>query len=171
MNLFKSTLIATALVAAGFAGTANAATATGNFQAKIVITESCTFSTAGASDVDFLSKARSSAGDVDATGTLVVTCTSGTPYTIALNAGSYGGATVTTRRMHNGTGVGVSVPYTLYRNTGRTQNWGNTAGTDTVAGTGNGNAQNVSVYGRVLSADTNVPAGTYADTITATINY
>ena len=168
MNLFKSTLIATALVAAGFAGTANAATPVSTtFQAKIVITEACSFSTA-ATDVDFQTKARGSAGDVDATGTLVVTCTNGTPYTIALSAGSQAGATVTTRKMSNGTN---SLPYGLFRDTNRTQNWGNTIGTDTVAGTGNGNPQNVPVFGRVLSAGTTlVPAGTYVDTIQATNN-
>lgn len=168
MNLFKSTLIATALVAAGFVGNAHAAQDTDTFNVKIVITESCSFS-AAATDVDFQSKARGSAGDVDATGTLVVTCTNGTPYTIALNAGTYSGATVTSRRMSSGSS---NVPYSLYRDSNRTENWGNTGAADMVAGTGDGNAQNISVYGRVLSADTvGASAGTYTDTITATINY
>jgi spore coat protein U-like protein len=168
MKLFKSTLIATALVAAGFAGTANAAVVNSTFQAKIIITEACSFSSAS-TDVDFLTKARGSAGNSDATGTLVVTCTNGTPYTIALNAGSYPSATVTSRRMSSG---GNSIPYGLYRNAARDQNWGNTQNSDTVAGTGNGNPQNVSVFGRVLGADTlAAPAGTYTDTIQATITY
>lgn len=169
MNLFKSTLIATALVAAGFAGTANAATATSNFQAKIVITESCAFSTTGASDVDFGTKARSAGGNEDDNGTLVVNCTTGTPYNIGLSAGAYTGATVTTRRMSFGAN---SIPYSLYRDAARTLNWGNTVGTDTLTGTGNGANQTVTVFGRVAGgANVNVPAGTYVDTITATITY
>ncbi|KAF1700713.1 Csu type fimbrial protein [Pseudoxanthomonas kaohsiungensis] len=167
MNLFKNTLIATALVAAGLAGTASAATDTRNFQVKINITESCLFSTSASSDLDFGNKARLSANDVDSTSTLVVTCTNGTPYNIGLNAGTGSGATDTARKM---TGPGGTVPYSLYKNTGRTQNWGDT-GTNRVAGTGSGSAQTITVYGRVLSADTGVSAGTYTDTITATITY
>src|SRR5690348_15641269 len=80
MNVFKSTLIAAALVAAGVAGNADAATANSNFQVKINITESCSFSSTGASDVDFGNKARMSTGNVDTTGILVVNCTQGTTY-------------------------------------------------------------------------------------------
>ena len=169
MNMFKNTLIATALVAAGFAGNASAATANTSFQVRINITESCAFSTTGASDVDFGDKARSSAGNADTTGTLVVNCTQGTPFNIGLNAGTYVGATVSTRRMSNGAN---SIPYTLYRDSNRTLNWGNTISTDTQAGTGTGNNQSISVYGRVAGgAAVNVPAGVYTDTIQATITY
>ncbi|AKC87506.1 Csu type fimbrial protein [Pseudoxanthomonas suwonensis] len=169
MNLFKSTLIASALVAAGIAGNASAATATGNFQVRINITESCAFSTTGASDVNFGDKARSSSGNADNTGTLVVNCTQGTPFNIGLNAGTYTGATVATRRMSNGAN---SIPYSLYRDSNRTLNWGNTVSTDTHAGTGTGANQSISVYGRVAGgAAVNVPAGVYTDTIQATITY
>lgn len=169
MKLFKSTLIATALIAAGFAGNASAATATASFQAKIVITESCAFSTTGAADVDFGTKARSAAGNEDDNGTLVVNCTTGTPYNIGLSAGAFPAATVTTRRMSSGSS---NIPYSLYRDAARTLNWGNTVGTDTLTATGNGANQNVTVYGRVAGgANVNVPAGTYTDTITATITY
>ena len=169
MNLFKSTLIATALVAAGFAGTANAATATSNFQAKIVITESCAFSTTGASDVDFGTKARSAGGNEDDNGTLVVNCTTGTPYAIGLDQGTYG-SSVTSRLMKHATGT-ATIPYSLYRDAAMTQNWGDAAGA-TQPGVGNGSDQTVQVYGRVLgSSNVNVPAGDYADTITATITY
>ena len=91
------------------------------------------------------------------------------PFNIGLNAGTYVGATVSTRRMSNGAN---SIPYTLYRDSNRTLNWGNTISTDTQAGTGTGNNQSISVYGRVAGgAAVNVPAGVYTDTIQATITY
>lgn len=61
------------------------------------------------------------------------------------------------------------VPYQLYTNPARTTVWGNTIGTNTVTGTGNGLIQPLTVYGRVPSAS--APAGPYLDVITATITY
>jgi spore coat protein U-like protein len=61
------------------------------------------------------------------------------------------------------------VPYELYQVAGGTTFWGNTPGTDTVAGTGTGSAVPLSVHGKLTS--TNFPAGTYEDTVTATVTY
>jgi spore coat protein U-like protein len=107
------------------------------------------------------------ASAVNATSTVTAACTSTTPYNIGLNAGTASGATVTTRQMTSG---GVRVNYSLYSNSGRTTNWGNTVGTDTVSGTGSGLGQNHTVYGQVPSQTTPAPA-TYSDTIVATVTY
>jgi spore coat protein U-like protein len=106
----------------------------------------------------------------DTTATITVTCTNTTPYTISLNAGVgiSPAATVTTRKM-TGT-VGAFLNYALYRDAGRTLNWGQTVGTDTVAGTGNGGAQPITVYGREAAGQFVAP-GAYTDTVTATVNY
>jgi spore coat protein U-like protein len=61
------------------------------------------------------------------------------------------------------------VPYGLFRDAGRTLAWGTTIGTNTLSGVGTGAAVSTPVYGRVTSR--NAPAGTYTDTITATITY
>jgi spore coat protein U-like protein len=62
--------------------------------------------------------------------------------------------------------------YNIYTTTGRTTVWGDgTAGTATLAGTGTGAAQAVTVYGRVNSGQTSVPAGSYADTVAVTVTY
>ena len=103
---------------------------------------------------------------VNQTSTIQVQCTNTTPYNIGLNAGTATGATVTTRKMTNG---GATVGYALYSNAGMTTNWGNTVGTDTVSGTGNG-AQPYTVYGQVPAQSTPA-AGTYTDTITVTVTY
>jgi len=63
-----------------------------------------------------------------------------------------------------------SVAYQLYRDSGRTQVWGNTVGTDTVAGTGTGSAQPLTVYA-IVPAQTTPPAGTYTDTVVVSVTH
>ncbi|HEY2858526.1 MAG TPA: spore coat protein U domain-containing protein [Terracidiphilus sp.] len=105
---------------------------------------------------------------INSTSTLSVTCTNTTPYNVGLNAGTASGATVTNRSM---TGPGAAkLGYKLFRDSGRTLNWGNTVGTDTLAGTGTGALQSLTVYGQ-LTAGQHVAPGSYADTITATLTY
>ena len=109
-----------------------------------------------------------SGAQLDAQSQISLTCTSGTAWNIGLDAGGFAGATVTTRAM---TGPGTSsMNYSLSRNSTRTLNWGNTVGTDTLSGTGTGSTQSVAVYGRV-PASQNLPAGSYQDTIIATITF
>ena len=105
---------------------------------------------------------------VSASSTVSVTCTNTTAYTVSLSAGLATGATVTTRKM---TGpASALLAYALFRDAGHTLNWGVTAGTDTVAGTGNGSAQPITVYGQIPTAQYVAP-GVYADTITVTVTY
>jgi spore coat protein U-like protein len=105
---------------------------------------------------------------VNATSTLSITCTNTTSYNVGLSAGVAAGATVTNRSM---TGPSSALlGYKLFSNSGLTTNWGNTVGTNTVAGTGNGALQPLSVYGQVPAAQY-VRPGSYTDTITATITY
>jgi spore coat protein U-like protein len=141
-----------------------AATATSTFTVSITLAATCTV--ASPNTLDFGSNGILSA-NVDQTTTFTVTCSNTTPYNVGLDAGTGTGATVATRKMTSG---GATVNYTLYSNAGRTTVWGNTVGTDTVAGTGNGAAQTLTVYGRVPSQSTPAP-GTYTDTITVTVTY
>ena len=108
-------------------------------------------------------------GVVDpASSTVSVTCTNTTPYTVGLSAGLATGATVTARSM---TGpASALLGYGLFQDAGHTLNWGQTAGTDTVAGIGNGAAQPITVYGQIPASELVAP-GAYADTITATVTY
>jgi spore coat protein U-like protein len=59
--------------------------------------------------------------------------------------------------------------YALYSDTNRTAVWGNTSGTG-VASTGTGAAVSLPVYGAVSSGQ-NVPAGSYTDTVVATVTF
>ena len=108
-------------------------------------------------------------GVVDpASSTVTITCTNTTPYNVGLSAGLATGATVTTRKM---TGPAAALlGYELFSNAGHTINWGLTIGTDTVAGTGNGAAQPITVFGEIPAAEFVAP-GAYADTITATVTF
>lgn len=148
-----------------FPSSSQAQTATTQFNVQMTITASCQINSA--TNMDFGSNGVIS-GNVDATSTLTVQCTNSTPYNIGLNAGTGSGATVGTRLM---TGpASATIAYSLYTTAARTTVWGNTVGTDTVAGTGTGAAQAYTVYGRAGQQTTPAP-GVYTDTVTATISY
>lgn len=105
---------------------------------------------------------------LDTNSTLTVTCTNTTSYNISLDQGLAPSATVTTRKMTlSGTNV---LSYSLTSDAARAVNWGQTIGTDTVAGTGSGAAQALTVYGRIAAVQ-RVKPGSYADTIVATVTY
>jgi spore coat protein U-like protein len=103
--------------------------------------------------------------NVDATGGLGVTCTSGASYTVGLNNGLTGTGP-TNRRMTLGS---QSVTYGLYKDAARTLPWGNSGG-ELVTGTGAGALQSLPVYGRV-PPQTTPSAGTYTDTVVVTVTY
>jgi spore coat protein U domain-containing protein, fimbrial subunit CupE1/2/3/6 len=139
-----------------------AATATTTFQVTATVNATCLISATN------LAFGAYTGTQTDATSTVTVTCTNTTPYNVGLNAGTFSGATVTTRRMSGTDASGLA--YSLFQDSSRTVNWGNTVGTDTLAGTGNGAAQALTVYGRVPASQFVAP-GSYADTITATVTF
>jgi spore coat protein U-like protein len=120
-----------------------------------------------ASDLAFGNYTAQSGNPLLGTTQLIATCTPNTTYNVGLNEGTSPGATVNQRRMVSGANV---LNYQLYTDANRTTIWGNTAGTDTVAGTGTGVAVQHVVYGTVPAAQV-VPAAEYADTITVRIYY
>jgi spore coat protein U-like protein len=145
-------------------GTALASTSTGTLAVSLTVQTACTLT--GTSAVAFGSQSNLSSS-VDTTGSLSVLCSNTTPYTIALDEGGGTGATTAVRKLTNGSNT---VDYVLYRDAGRTQTWGKVTGTDTVAGTGNGSTQTVTVYGRVPAQTTPAPAS-YTDTVNVTVTY
>lgn len=149
----------------GIASPVFAATSTASMPVSATVQSACIIS---ASALSFGSYNPTAGTDVDATTSVVVTCTSGTSYTVGLSAGTGSGATVSARKMTNS---GNTLAYALYQDSSRSINWGNTPGTDTPASAVAGaSAATLTVYGRIHSGQ-NVPAATYTDTITATVNY
>lgn len=121
-----------------------------------------------ATDMAFGSYNPTSSTPTDATSSIIVTCTPGTLYNVGLNAGTTAGTTVSTRKMLNGSAL---LNYALYSNSGRSVNWGNSPGSDTVSQTSSSIAPAaITVYGRV-PAQQSVAAGTYTDTVTVTVSY
>lgn len=139
-----------------------AAEDTVNLNVRVNISAVCDISSASPDDVDFGTVA-SSATDVDAAGTLYVTCTPQTEYAIGLGEGEnfQGG-----RRMTDGDENYVA--YELYLDETRSQPWRGAAG-EVMESIGTGSAQQFPVYGRIASA--NSPAGSYADIVLATVTY
>lgn len=157
---------AVAVIAAVASSTpAYAGTVSTTFLVTANVNVSCTI---GATDLTFGDYDPLAVSPKDGQSTVSVLCTNSAAWNIGLNAGTFAGATVTTRKM---TGPGsYSLNYGLYSDAAHSVNWGNTVGTDTVSGTGTGGTQNNTVYGRI-PATQNVGAGGYQDTITATVTF
>jgi spore coat protein U-like protein len=157
-----SLILGVGLISAG--AQADAGTASTTFQVSATVNNSCAVS---ANALSFGTYNPLSTLGLTLSGGVIVTCTVGTPFNIGLNQGTATGATVTTRQMASGSNL---LSYALYRDTLHTLNWGQTVGTDTLAGTGTGLAITYPVYGS-LPASQSVPTGTYSDTITVTVSY
>lgn len=138
----------------------------GSFTATASLDGTCNIT---ASPVNFGTTA-SLATAQSSSGSLSVTCSPTMPYSIALNAGTTTGNTIAARRMSlNGSGPGI-VSYQLYQDSGFSTLWGDGTSGATYPGTGTGTVQSIPVHGRVPVQATPA-AGTYNDTITATITY
>ena len=66
---------------------------------------------------------------------------------------------------------GVLLDYGIFQDPAHTLNWGDTVGVDTVSGTGTGVVQEIGAYGDIPKRQSQVTAGGYSDTITATITF
>ncbi len=103
----------------------------------------------------------------DGTGTFTVACTKGaTGVTIDLGQGANYSSE---RRMIAASNY---VAYQLYSDSGRTTVWGSTSGGSTLAVSAPTSKAPVTytVYGRITGGQ-DVPAGSYADTVVATVNF
>lgn len=147
---------------AGFGAAGYAAQDTDTFQVSATVNSACTIA---ANPLSFGTYDAAGA-NVDATTTLDVTCSNGSNYRVGLDGGSTA-ADVNNRAM---SGPGVNLGYALFQNSARTTNWGNTFGTDTVAGTGTGAGQTLTVYGRLFSGQFST-AGFYSDDVVATVDF
>lgn len=109
---------------------------------------------------------------IDSSTTISVECTAGAVTTITLGQGANADTGSTDaaplRRLSDG---GINrLSYSLFTDAGRTAVWGNTAGTGKGYTAANANPANQTVYGR-LTANQDVPAGAYTDSVVATITF
>lgn len=163
-TLLRTTCAALLLGVASSPG--QAATATGTMAVSATVLTSCTV-TPG--PLAFGNYDPTSATPLDATATIAVQCTAGTAYSVGLNAGVGAGATLTGRKMTVAAGAST-LNYTIYNNSGRTVNWGDTGPNGAVTGTASGLIDTLTAYGRIPVSQS-APAGAYTDTITVTLTY
>jgi spore coat protein U-like protein len=164
----KIAVVAVSLLALGQLSSAQADTVSGSFQVTATVLKSCTVNALPLS----FGNITPGTADVNAESSVTVTCTNGTPYNVGLDVGKGVGATVGQRYLTGPTagGTAPTMAYTIYKDTGRTQIWGNTVNTDTVAKTGTGSADVLTTYGKIAKSQF-VAAGSYTDTIGVTVSY
>lgn len=155
-------LLPVAAIVAVLAGDVHSATVTGSLAVRVVVQPSCAVTGA---TLDFGTYTSGQTTDLQTTALIGYTnCSAGT-LRFDLSGGTNG--TVTARRAASGDGSFLN--YALFRDSARVQNFGEgaTGQTITLATAGSGN---VTVYGRVPRSQT-VPAGTYTDLVTITLNF
>lgn len=161
---------ALALGSSGFGVNSYAGTATSNLSVTATVSANCTISTAAVAFGAYDPIVAHATAALTGTGTVTVTCTNGSTGTITLGQGANANTGSTDAAPLRQMASGVNrLAYSLYSDTARTVVFGNTAGTG-VARTGTGAADAVTVYGSV-AAGQNKPAGSYADTVVATVTF
>lgn len=139
------------------------ATARTNFEASATVSTNCSVN---ANDLNFGALGVLNTA-VYANTTVSPVCTNGTPYTIGLNGGLSSATDPTQRKMSK---ASEFILYGLYRDAARTLPFGDTAGVNTVSGTGSGLTQSVPVYGRIPPQST-PSSGLYSDTIVVSLTF
>jgi len=104
-------------------------------------------------------------GNVDATSTLTVKCSSALSYWVGLDNGV--NPLSGQRRMSSGAGA---INYNLYQDASRRTPWGATQATAPASATGSPAGRSITVYGRI-PGPVSPAAGTYTDVVTATVNF
>ena len=144
-----------------------AASASTSLSVSASVANNCTISSAALAFGAYDPVVANASSNLDGTGTVTVACTKGAASTIGLNLGN--NASGSTRRLTDG--ASNYLTYEMYQDSGRTTVWGNSgAALMTPATAPSKTARNFTVYGRVTS-NQDIPAGSYADTVTATVNF
>ena len=124
-----------------------------------------------AEDMNFGTFELNDTTDQQTTSDILVRCTNGTGYSVALSTGS---GSYTNRELLNGSD---KLLYNLYTNATYSVVWGDDTGdTDKVSGLGTGmgiaNLQTLKVHGRILGSENlGAKPGAYTSNIVATITY
>jgi spore coat protein U-like protein len=140
------------------------ATATGILNVSATVVATCSVSTTAVNFGNY------QGADLYSTGDVAVTCSQGTPYNIALDAGqNFDGS----RKIGNGVDA---IPYALCQYGPCVGQWGDASYGDTysagysLADTGNGASQSHTVYGWLLGTGP-VSPGNYTDVVNVTVYY
>ena len=166
-KMFRSALVLAVLGAtAGLALAAGSKTTTVGVSASVE--SNCVVSTPS-TGLNFGVYDPLASSDYTAATSFGIKCSKNAAYTVGLSAGNGPSATEATRTMANGSEAAMS--YAIYSDSGRTTNWGATAGAATGTGSGLNTENTVNVYGKIPKNQYDVGVGNYADIVTATITY
>ena len=144
-----------------------AGSASANLSVSASVANNCTISTSPLAFGAYDPVVANASTNLDATATVTVACTKGATATIGLGLGS--NASGTTRRMTDGSSNFLT--YEMYQDSARSALWGN-SGAELLSPVAapSKSTRDFTVYGRVPS-NQDVPAGSYTDTVTATVNF
>jgi spore coat protein U-like protein len=172
MRTYQVLNCAIAAVLLGFASMASAATANANLAVSATVNTNCTIAT---TPVAFGVYDPNAVAPLNATGTVTIACTKGTNTTIGLGLGSFPSGT--TRQMDDS---GARLTYELFQPASNavgaacayTTVWGATIGTNTLAPAQAPSkvARTYNVCGQ-MAAGQDPTAGSYSDTVVATVNF
>lgn len=160
----RTTIAVSALSCALASGASLAATSNTTFQVTATVASSCSVS-AGA--LAFGTYDPLAVTDKSGTSTINVTCNLLSPYTLKLNGGAVN-ATILDRQMSDG-GTNT-LDYQLYTSALLSAVWGDGVDGSTVTGLGTGLSIPHTVHG-VITNGQNVPNGSYADTVTVSLDF
>ncbi len=150
----------------------SAATATALFPVHITVVPTCAISATG---LEFGVWSYEH-GSVAANGSIGIVCERGINYHVSVNAGSHYGPGSHLRQMA-GPDLHRLLPYALYKDAGRTQEWGDQNFSNSYPqgtsfpGTGTSRPQTHTVYGSVQGSTDRIPPGSYSDTLLVTVHF
>ena len=155
-------IAAAGVVVAGLTSAAEAANATASLTVAASVANNCTIATTQLSFGAYDPVGANATADATGSGQVLIACTKGASANIALGNG--GGADANSRRLASGTNY---LPYQLYKDDGGV--W--SSGTGAITYTSLTKAQQTMAVQGKIAAGADVPAGTYSDTIVATVNF
>jgi len=172
MSHRKILAAAVAMVVGGSTLSAWAGTGNTTFNVTATVVNNCTI---GSTNIAFGNYDPTSGTALTANGAVTAKCTKGDSVSVALNQGANPGtgstAAVPIRQMANGTNL---LPYHIYIAATGTTEWGTgTVGTNEPAAqttVSNATALSFTTYGS-LPAGADVPAGSYSDSVIATVTF
>lgn len=151
------------------ASTGIAGTSTSNMNVSATVTTSCSIS---AGSLAFGSYDAVTGAAVQGTAALSVACTKGATAQITLGQGSQAGtgsSDIAPLRRMKDSGTNY-LSYSLFQDSARTTVWGNTSVTGASYLSAGSAATTITVYG-TIGATQDVPAGSYTDSVVATVTF
>ena len=144
-----------------------AGSATANLSVTATVGPNCTISTLPVAFPAYDPVVANASANDDGTGSVIVACTKGSTVTIGLGTG----LNVSAGQMRMKDATTDYLNYALYQDSGRATAWGTSgAGLLSPVAAPDKTARTFTVYGRIPSGQ-DVPAGSYTDTVVATVNF